>query len=374
MYSRLISIRNSIYHFFYTHFFKPFFFRLDPEKVHDRTIKLGKLLGSNPVTRNFVQVAFTFNDKRLEQNILGIHFKNPIGLSAGFDKNAELTDILPSVGFGFAEVGSITGEPCEGNPKPRLWRIPQAKSLAVWFGLKNDGCEHIAKRLKHKKFKIPIGISIAKTNCKETVDTQRGVEDYVKAYKVMRDIGSYDTLNISCPNVFGGQPFTDKSKLERLLYAIARSRSNKPIFLKLSPDLTKEQLDDIITVAYEYNVDGFICTNLTRKDNPHKTEEMQGGLSGKLVADQSTEMLRYIFNATKEDFVLIGVGGIFSAEDAYEKIKAGASLVQLITGMIYEGPQLINEINRGLMELLERDGYKHISEAIGADIKKYTSK
>lgn len=324
-------------------------------------------MGNYAITRKIVKFAFYFRDKRLEQNILGIRFKNPVGLSAGFDKNAELTDILPAVGFGFAEVGSITGEPCEGNPKPRLWRIPTTKSLAVWFGLKNDGCEKIARRLMHKKFKIPIGISIAKTNCEATVHTQNGVEDYLKAYKTMRDIGAYDTINISCPNAFGGQPFTDKDKLERLLYAIMRVRSNKPIFLKLSPDLTTEQLDDIVGVAYEYNIDGFICSNLTKKENPGKTSEMQGGLSGKSVSKQSTEMLKYLYNATREDFILIGVGGIFSAADAYEKIKAGASLVQLITGMIYEGPHLINEINRGLVEFLERDGYKNISEAIGAE-------
>lgn len=367
----LTLVRNSIIHFIYVHILKRIFFRIDPETMHDRAITLGKRLGSYTLTRKATRLAFYFENPSLEQTILGVNFKNPIGLAAGFDKNAELSDILPSMGFGFAELGSITAKPYEGNPKPRLWRLPQSKGLAVWFGLKNIGAPKIAHRLAHKTFDIPIGISIAKTNCMETVDTKIGIEDYAETYTTFSDIGSYDTINISCPNTFGGQPFTDKEKLEQLLIKIQSIRNSKPLFIKLSPNLTRQQLDDTIALAYTYGVDGFICTNLNKPKGVKEIDGIQykGGLSGKLVNKESNELIRYVYQETNGDFVLVGVGGVFSAEDAYKKIRAGASLIQLITGMIYEGPQLISEINRALTKLIKKDGFSSISEAIGADYK-----
>ncbi len=355
----LIKLRNSIIGFLYQKIVKPHCFKKDPEKVHDDITKFGKFLGSNPLTRLKTKCLFGYKNKKLEQTILGIKFPNPVGLAAGFDKNAELTAILPATGFGFIEVGSITGEPCEGNPKPRLWRLPDFRSLRVWYGLKNNGSEEISQRLSNKKFKIPIGISIAKTNCAQTVETQAGINDYLKAYQAFKKIGDYYTINISCPNVFGGQPFTDPDKLDTLLEAITKLPKTKPIFIKLSPDLPTEQIDIIIEIAKQYKIDGFICTNLLKK---HDLEEKKGGLSGKIVEEKSNKLIKYIYSKTDGSFVIIGVGGIFSAKDAYQKLKAGASLVQLITGMIYEGPQLISEINRGLIELLEKDGYTNISE------------
>ena len=302
---------------------------------------------------------------------MGIKFKNPIGLAAGFDKDAYLPGILPSVGFGFTEVGTITGKPCEGNPKPRLWRLKNSKSLVVYYGLKNDGCEEISKRLKNQKFSIPVITSIGKTNSKETMEEKKGIADYLKAYKAFLDIGQVFDINISCPNAFGGLPFSDPKKLDNLLSQIDKIPSKKPILLKMPPDLKDGELDEILKVVSKHKVSGFICSNLTkdRKKSERKITDKfipdHGGLSGKLVEDLANEQIAKIYQKTKGKYVIIGLGGVFSAEDAYKKIKLGASLIQLITGMIFEGPQLISEINFGLVRLLKKDGFKNISRAIG---------
>ncbi|OGI68621.1 dihydroorotate dehydrogenase (quinone) [Candidatus Nomurabacteria bacterium RIFCSPHIGHO2_01_FULL_42_15] len=360
---------------------KPILFKFDPENVHDNMGVVGRWLGKHFLTRKLASLFWNYSNPALEQNILGINFKNPTGLSAGFDKNAELTEIISSISFGFMEVGSITGEACVGNPKPRLWRLKKSRSLAVNYGLMNDGAEAIAerlgKKLEVKKFDIPVGISIAKTNCKDTVDTEKAIFDYFKAYRAFIDIGDYFTINISCPNAFGGQPFTDSTKLYLLLSKIMSVPKTKPIFIKLSPDLKQKEINEILDIAAKWNVDGFICTNLTKNRNKKQNKNIidesvpeLGGLSGKAVEDLSLELIRYIYKKTggkASKFVIIGCGGVFSAEDAYKKIKAGASLIQLITGMIFEGPQLISEINLGLVKLLKADGYKNISEAIGKE-------
>lgn len=368
-----IKFRNLIIHFFYKNVFKPLAFMQDPEDVHDRLTTFGKFLGKFNLTRWKTRILFGFSDSSLEQEILGIKFKNPIGLAAGFDKNAELTQILPEVGFGFEEIGSITGEYCEGNKKPRLWRAKNSQSLLVYYGLKNEGSEKLSQKLSKLNFKFPIGISIAKTNCELTANTNEGIKDYVKAYRAFENIGDYYTINISCPNAFGGQPFTDAPRLEMLFSAISKEKKTKPIFIKLSPDLNNKELDAIIEISRKYKLDGFICSNLTKNRNNSKIIDQNmpetGGFSGKVQEDLSNKQIEYIYKKCGKEFVIIGCGGVFSAEDAYKKIRLGASLIQMITGMIFEGPQIIGEINRGLVELLEKDGFKNISEAIGKEIK-----
>lgn len=346
---------------------------MDPEDAHDHMMKVGQCLGKYSLTQTITKHIFSFEDERLTQTVNGITFKNPVGLSAGFDKNALLTDILPSVGFGFLELGSITGEPCPGNPKPRLWRLPKSQGLIVYYGLKNDGCEAIARRLEGKSVSVPIGMSIAKTNNAQTCETQAGIDDYLKAYKTLSHIGSYDTINISCPNTFGGQPFTDKERLNQLLTVLNQVRNKKPMYIKFSPDLSDENLDELLQVAIDHKVDGIICSNLTKKkENDRIVESLptdKGGISGKVVEGLANEQIQKVFKMTGGKMTIIGVGGIFSAEDAYKKIRSGANLLQLITGMIFEGPQLIGQINSGLVQLLERDGFKNISEARGVDVK-----
>jgi len=355
---------------------KPLLFKADPEFVHDRFVFFGSLLGRFYITRKVCSLFFEYQNKILEQDILGIHFQNPIGLSAGFDKNAELIDIMPSVGFGFVEVGSITGNVCLGNPKPRLWRLKNSQGLVVHYGLKNDGCEAIAKRLQKKMqkkiFEIPVGVSVAMTNCQENINIESAIRDYVKAFKTLEPFGAYITINISCPNALGGQPFIDPEKFSQLFRALDTIPTQKPIFIKFSPDMSDLELDRLLAVARNHRIHGIICANLTKKrDNPNIFETNvpeKGGMSGKIVQDMSDNMLAYIYKKEGKRFVLVGSGGVFNAEDAYRKIRLGASLIQLITGMIFEGPQLIGQINKGLAELLKRDGFNNVSEAIGKGV------
>jgi len=364
----LISVRNKIFNLGYVNIIRPSLFLIDPEIIHNLFIAIGRILGSNFLTKVITKLLFSYSNKSLEQEILNIHFKNPVGLAAGFDKDGYMINLMSDVGFGFEEIGSITGQPCFGNPKPRLWRLKKLKSLVVNYGLKNQGCDKIFDRLKNKKFVIPLWTSIAKTNSKETSETEEGIKDYINSYTKLALIGDISVINISCPNSFGGQPFHDKDKLNKLLKEISKIKTKKPVFLKLSPDLSKKQIDDIILISSRYHLSGFICSNLTKEKNITKEIiKYPGGLSGKLVEDLSNKQIKYIYQKTKGRFIIVGVGGIFSAEDAYKKIKLGASLVQLITGMIYEGPQLIGQINQDLVKLLEKDSYKNISEAVGVD-------
>ncbi len=363
----------TIFGFLYRNLFKPIAFMMDPEFVHDFVVNIGVMLGKFQWTKILTRKMFVYESPILEQTILGVHFKNPIGLSAGFDKNAKLLDILPDVGFGFAEIGSITGEPCEGNAQKRLWRLPDSKSLVVNYGLMNDGAEIIASRLQNKEFDFPVGVSVAKTNSPDTVEIDAGIADYIKAHRLTLNIGSYTTINISCPNAYGGQPFTDSVSLEQLLTAFDKISTDKPIFIKLSPDIAEGQLDSLLEVISHHKIAGIICTNLTKNRKLSSIKESEvpevGGMSGKVVEELSNQLLSDVYKKTQGKFVLIGSGGVFSGEDAYKKIRLGASLIQLITGMVYEGPQVIGQINRDLVKLLKRDGFKNISEAVGVDVK-----
>lgn len=361
---RIIYFRNKVNGLLYENFIKRICFKFDAENVHNFFVRTGNLLSRNKVMKRVVSVSFDYSNEALEQDILGIHFRNPVGLSAGFDKNAELVDVLGRVGFGFVEVGSITAKACEGNMGKRLDRVPEERGLWVNLGLNNNGAVEIANRLKGREFNIPFGVSIAKTNCRETVNVKKGIKDYIDSLIRFENIGEYIDLNISCPNAYGGQPFSEPRLYEMLLKEVAKLKIRKPIFVKLSPDLDREVIDRILDISYKYKISGFVCSNLTKKHGFGK-----GGLSGKFVEELANELLEYISRKTKGDFVLIGVGGIFSAEDAYKKIKLGASLVELITGMIYRGPSVISDINYGLVKLLGRDGFKNIGEAVGVDVR-----
>lgn len=366
----LIATRNKTIELVYRHLLKRIYFRIDPERVHDAMTVVGQQLGKYAVTRAMTRFAFGYSNNALEQTIVGIRFKNPVGLAAGFDKDGVLTDIMESVGFGFEEVGSITGHACKGNPKPRLWRMKRSKGLVVYYGLKNAGCEAIAKRLVRKTFAMPIGTSIAMTNDASTATQEAGIADYARAFETFAEIGAYFTINISCPNTCMGEPFVQPQALDALLTRLDTIATKKPIFLKLAADLAPEQIDTIIATADRHRVHGFVCTNLTKDRGNENIKDAEvpayGGMSGKLVQARSDAMIAQIYRKTKGKYVIIGCGGIFSAQDAYAKICQGATLLQMITGMIFEGPQIVSEINRGLTNLLEQDGFTHISEAIGS--------
>lgn len=376
IYEAWVSTRNSVTGGLYRGLLKPAFFKIEPERMHDRMTRTGQRLGRHAATRALTRATFGYEHPMLEQTIHGIQFKNPIGLSAGFDKDALLTDILPSVGFGFVEVGSVTGEPCAGNPQPRLWRLPKSKSLLVYYGLKNDGAEVVCARLRNQFSRlapaIPFGVSVAKTNNRATCDTDAGVDDYAKAFVEAAKVGAYITVNISCPNTFGGEPFTEPGKLELLLAKLDMLPTDRPVFIKLSPDLTLEIVDELLDVAKRHRVHGVICGNLTKNRNTPLLRDpnvpAEGGMSGKVVEPLSDRLILHVYRRAGERFTVIGCGGVFTAEDAYRKIRLGASLIQLITGMIYRGPQAISEINQGLVRLLKKDGYTSVEQAVGAAI------
>ncbi|MEI6494916.1 MAG: quinone-dependent dihydroorotate dehydrogenase [bacterium] len=371
IYEGLVWWRNLLIGVVYRRVLKPVLFLFDPEDIHDLFTWTGRILGSNLITRNLTRLFFGYQHQSLVQDVLGIKFNNPIGLAAGFDKDALLTDVIPFVGFGFEEGGSISGVPCAGNQRPRLWRLKKSKGLVVNYGLKNRGSEEISRRLNSKQFIFPIGTNVVMANMPETLKLEVGIADYVKAFKAFAHIGDYTTINISCPNTYCGQPFHDADKLELLLTEIDKIETKKPVFIKITPDLDFSLVDDILDVAVRHRIAGFVCTNLTKNRQNSKIVDKKiptvGGISGMPVKDLADEMIKHIFRKAGHRFVLIGCGGVFTAEDAYRKIRLGASLVQLITGMIFEGPQNISVINQGLVRLLKRDGFTHIKEAVGAD-------
>ncbi|HLB51878.1 MAG TPA: quinone-dependent dihydroorotate dehydrogenase [Patescibacteria group bacterium] len=363
--------------YLYQNLFRKILFLFDPEFIHDTITYLGKLIGSTKPGQQITENIFFYKSNKLGQDISGIHFANPIGLSAGFDKDANLVNIIPFVGFGFITVGTVTYQPYEGNPKPRLYRLKKSQALVVNYGLKNIGANKIVEKLKNykKPEKFILGISVGKTNCPETSETKRGAEDYLNCLKVLNDnkIGDFYEINISCPNTFGGEPFTTPDKLELLLSRLTTLNISKPIFLKMPINLAWEEFKNLLDVTITYRINGVTIGNLNknRKDPNIKDEipeYIKGNISGKPTYKLSNDLIRETYKYSGDKLKIIGVGGVFSPEDAYEKIKLGASLVGLITGMIYQGPQLIGQINDGLEKELNKNNLANLAQAIGSEL------
>lgn len=361
---------------------RPLIFLMEPEEAHYSLKRVGVFLGNNPITRGLTSALMDYNHKSLAIEVDGIKYRNPVGLSAGFDKDGELTKIYPSLGFGLAELGSFTGEICPGNPGKRLFRMIKSKAIVVWYGLNNEGAETISKRLANEDFgRLRVGINAANSNLTPEFDLDVSINDYLKTMKLFKDVGDYYTVNISCPNTQEGEPFVDKDNLDVLLAAIVkeiRPISDKPIYVKLAADMTLEEINTIVDACVEWGMDGVVCTNLAKPEynSEHRPEEYptekgllpkgKGAMSGLPLQRISTNVIRHVYRRTRGKLTIIGVGGIFSAKDAYEKITSGASLLHMITTMIFDGPQNINEINRGLVKLLKKDGFKSLSEAVGS--------
>jgi len=357
-------------------------FLMDPEQAHYSMKRIGVFLGSNYITKAFTSLLFDYGHKSLNVEVDGIQYRNPIGLSAGFDKDGELTKIYPNLGFGLAELGSITGEICPGNPGKRLFRMVKSKSIVVWYGLNNMGAEKLSARLEGQKFgRLRVGINAALSNMSSEFDLDSSIADYLKTMTLFKDIGDYYTVNISCPNTQEGEPFVDKDKLDALLTAInthIRPITAKPIYVKLAADMSVEEIDTIVDACVEHKMEGVVCTNLAKPkyNTEHRPEEYpttkgllpagKGAMSGLPLQRISTNVVRHVYRRTRGQLTIIGVGGIFNARDAYEKITSGASLCHMITTMIFDGPQNINEINRGLVKLLKADGFSTIAEAVGS--------
>ena len=379
--SFIIAVRNLILRILFR-VMRPMIFLMDPEQAHYSMKRIGVFLGSNPITKAFTSLLFDYGHKSLKIEVDGIKYRNPIGLSAGFDKDGELTKIYPNLGFGLAELGSITGEICPGNPGKRLFRMVKSKSIVVWYGLNNMGAEKLSSRLAGQKFgRLRVGINAALSNMSSEFDLDSSIADYLKTMTLFKDIGDYYTVNISCPNTQEGEPFVDKDKLDALLTAInkhIRPITAKPIYVKLAADMTVKEIDTIVDACVEHNMEGVVCTNLAKPqyNTEHRPEEYpttkgllpagKGAMSGLPLQRISTNVVRHVYRRTRGKLTIIGVGGIFNARDAYEKITSGASLCHMITTMIFDGPQNINEINRGLVKLLKADGFSSIAEAVGS--------
>lgn len=358
---------------------KPILFRMQPDGVHSRTVRMASTLQRSGLVRGLVHGAFAYEDPTiLAQAVRGVWFSNPIGLSAGFDKNFELPPMMRALGFGFMEGGSLTRQPCPGNPRPWFHRLPKSKSLVVHAGLANQGVTAVLARLKAYPPKIlrefPLNISVAQTNSKSIASEAEAIADVVSGLRAVQRAGMGEllTINISCPNTYRGEPFTSAGMFERLLHQVDRLRLKQPLFIKMPNHLSWDDFDALLEVAARHQVSGVTVSNLAKREAGVTLQESlpdttPGGLSGKPTWEKSNELIRNTYRKYGDRFTIIGVGGVFSAEDAYTKIRLGATLVELITGMIFEGPQLIGQINYGLAQLLERDGFTNVREAIGVD-------
>ncbi len=373
------EMHETVYKFFYQTILKPFYFLFDPEFVHERMVDFGQAI-SKTFLIQFIGSKLIYKDKSLRQKILGINFENPVGLAAGFDYDAKLTNTLYYLDFGFQTAGTVTAHPYAGNPPPRLGRLPNSKSLMVNKGFKNQGSLVISEKIKNTNFKIPVGISIGVTNSRKLSSIEDAVADIILAFKVFEKSNvknSYYELNISCPNLLNTDKisFYPPKNLKRLLESVDKLKLKKPVFVKMPIEETDRVFMRIIDeLAKHKTIKGVVIGNLYHRnyknndsfDKKELARFRTGNFSGKPCEPRSNELIVKTYKKYGDKLVIIGTGGIFSAADAYKKIKLGASLVQLITGMIYQGPQLISQINLGLIDLIKKDGFKNIGEAVGS--------
>ncbi len=344
---------------------KPLLFCLSPESAHHFVFNFLKILFKIPGASWLFRKLFSLQAQKLERTVFGIRFPNPVGLAAGFDKDAKLFDELSCLGFGFIEIGTVTPKAQPGNPQPRMFRLPSDEALINRMGFNNEGIDAMVGRLKKRNPEIIIGGNIGKN--KDTAN-ENAVDDYEKCFRKLYELVDYFAINVSSPNTAGLRELQEKEPLKKILNRLQEvncelsvnfqksGKAHKPLLLKISPDLSNDALDEIIAVCLEANLDGVIATNTTisRANLVTGEEEIKqcgsGGLSGKPLTKRSTEVIKYISGRAKGKLVIIGVGGIHSPTDAMEKLNAGASLIQLYSGFVYEGPSLINRINKALIE------------------------
>jgi len=361
----------------YRHAIKPILFLQSPDRVHAATVRLGASVSHVPGVNSLLKSILRFDrPETLSQSIDGVHFPNPVGLAAGLDKNAELLPLLPAVGFGFSTIGSVTYLPCEGNPKPWYFRLPKHKSLVVHNGLANDGAEkvlaHVSTIRPKSLLRHPVVLSVAKTNIREVCTDEAAIADYVGSLKLLRDneAVSIIEINISCPNTFGGEPFTDAPRLDQLLRAVDGVGLHQPVWIKMPINLQWDEFNSLLDVIVTHSVQSVTIGNLNKSRESLATGDLadtiQGNLSGLPTQALSDRLIEQTYRTYGDRLTIIGVGGVFSAEDAYRKICLGAHLVELITGVVYEGPQLVGQINRDIDKYLRRDGFTNISEAVGS--------
>jgi len=341
----------------YKSLIRPLLFLVDPEKIHHLVFSLLRLKGKIPGFRWILSSLFVKEDPRLEKEVFGIRFKNRVGLAAGFDKDARLIDEMACLGFGFIEIGTLTPKPQPGNEKPRLFRLPKDQALINRMGFNNEGVLAAVERLKKRTSSVIVGGNIGKN---KSTPNETALEDYAYCFEALYQYVDYFVVNVSSPNTPGLRELQEKEPLRKLLsYVKELSLSKpklKPVLLKIAPDLTQEQLDDVVEILKATHTDGVIATNTTISREGLTTgkdvldQVGNGGLSGKPLAARATEVIRYLRSKLGPDYPIIGVGGILTTDDALEKLKAGADLIQLYTGFIYEGPGIIRKINNAILK------------------------
>ncbi len=345
----------------YKLFIKPILFLFPPEKAHHFTLLLLKLVLAIPIIGHLFRAFFRFKNQKLQKNVFGLKFENPVGLAAGFDKEGQHFKAMSNLGFGFIEVGTVTPKGQPGNPKPRMFRLPKDSGLINRMGFNNEGVDALVERLKNRPKNLIIGGNIGKN---KTTPNENATDDYVICFEKLFPYVDYFVVNVSSPNTPNLRALQDKEPLTKLLSKLQelnyQKSSSKPILLKIAPDLNFEQLDDIIEIVNVTKIAGIIATNTTisREGLAESVERIEsigaGGLSGKPVRQRSTAVIRYLSEKTNGKLKIIGVGGISSPADAIEKFEAGASLIQVYTGMIYEGPSFIKNINKAILNHLQK--------------------
>ena len=372
-------------------FTKPFYplllasVKSDPETAHRQMLKTLNNLEINrhstwgSLAIKQLEKSFCIADKRLQQTLWELDFNNPFGLAAGFDKDGTAAGMWSSFGFGFAELGAVTLHSQPGNPRPRMFRLPEDKAALNRMGANNLGAavmaDTLAQTWKRQPRKIPIGINLCKS---KTAPLEKAAEDYVGSFKYLQDVADYFVINVSSPNTPGLRSLQGGEQLEPILSGLqAANTQHKPILIKIAPDLEWEDIKDILNLANDYNLAGVIATNTTirrdrlntkvLKETGNSIQDEAGGISGLPVKKRSTEVIRFIYQETNGKLPIVGVGGIFNAEDAWEKIIAGASILQVYTGWVYEGPWMVNQVLSGLLAKLDEKGLESISNAVGLE-------
>lgn len=344
----------------YKHLLKPLLFKMEAEKAHDFTYSFARRASKSTMLKLLVRALYNYQAKELTQSFWGLSFRNPIGLAAGFDKNGHIPEIIEALGAGFTEIGSITANPSTGNPKPRSFRLPKDRALINRMGLNNDGAKTIIKRLKNKSLSIPLGVNVAKTH-DPSIMGDKAIEDYLFSFREAQKVADYITINISCPNTEEGKTFEDPVVLDELLSAlnIRADASMVPSLVKFSCDLDKESLITLLDVCESHRVHGYVASNTSSKRTNLQTDSQtlatigNGGLSGVPIHQKSVQLVKWISEETKGQKPIIGVGGIHSFEHALNMLNAGADLLQIYTGLIYEGPGLMKKINKKLRGYLQ---------------------
>jgi len=366
----------------YTRLVRPVLFRLDPERAHHLAVEACRWAGRLPLVPQLAERLLTVADPMLLTRVAGLELANPLGLAAGWDKSGRALAMLGHLGFGAVEIGSVSADPSAGNPRPRLFRLPEDRAIVVNYGLPNDGAAVVAERLGSSPVRrVPIGMNIVKTNRGPGAEDDTPdaiVDDYVRSVELLQGAADYLMLNLSCPNAPGGVDFFgEPANIGRLLDALSALGIRRPVFLKLEPSADPVFLDRLLEVAdthsyiagFSFNLPIGKPADLSLKTPPHVWERWPGAVSGSPVAATINRSVAALYRLMPRGrYTIIAAGGVFTAADAYEKIRLGASLVQIYTALIYEGPGIVPRINRGLGELLHRDGFRNIGEAVGTGL------